>query len=202
MSGLWRTQRPGCGRQKAHPICEALWPGRDWIQETAGPSRVPLPAPGEHIPPRVVGWEWDRRCLRTFRLSGKWSFWANHGGIISLKTQGQLFKNVRTKGFHIHSSLEKLQPADQNCAVGGKVARVARPIPPPGSVPFGLDVCPVLGQVEPAPRGGRLGGAAPWPRPASGPAQDPASQIPEEADGEWEEPTAPAALEPAAGRLS
>lgn len=25
------------------PICEALWPGRDWIQETAGVSRVPLP---------------------------------------------------------------------------------------------------------------------------------------------------------------
>lgn len=32
----------------------------------------PPTPPGEHIPPRMVGWEWDPRRLRTFRLSGKW----------------------------------------------------------------------------------------------------------------------------------
>lgn len=55
--------------------------------------------------------------------------------------------------FHIHSSLDKLQPADQNRAVGRKVSRLVRPIPPPGSVSFGPDVCPVFGQVGPALRG-------------------------------------------------
>lgn len=30
---------------------------------------------------------------------GTVSFWVNHRGIVSLKTQSQLFKNVRTDGF-------------------------------------------------------------------------------------------------------